>query len=46
MPTQELVESLQKNVEGILGISRLTSGDIRIHVESAEVKKTLYENTE
>ena len=46
MPTQELVESLQKNVEGIVGISRLTSGDIRMHAESAEVKKTLHENTE
>ena len=45
MPTQELVESLQKKVEGIVGISRLTSGDLRIHAESAEVKKTLYENT-
>ena len=45
LPTQELVESLQKNVGGIVGISRLTSGDIRIHAESAEIKKTLHENT-
>ena len=46
MPTKELVETLQNRAEGIRGVSRLLNGDIRIHVESLEAKKTLQEKTD
>ena len=40
MPTKDLVETLQAETEGIRGVSRLISGDLKIHTESLEVKKT------
>ena len=46
MPTKELVETLQNGAEGIRGVSRLLNGDIRIHAESLEAKKTLQEKTD
>ena len=46
MPTKDLVETLQAETEGIRGVSRLISGDLKIHTESLEVKKTLQEKSE
>ena len=46
MPTKDLVEILQAETEGIRGVSRLISGDLKIHTESLEVKKTLQEKSE
>ena len=46
MPTKELVETLQNGAEGIRGVSRLLNGDIGIHAESLEAKKTLQEKTD
>ena len=43
--TKDLVEALQKRNAGIIGVSRLNSGDIRIHTETAAIKKSLYDNT-
>ena len=46
MTTKDLVETLQAETEGIRGVSRLISGDLKIHTESAEAKKVLQENSE
>ena len=46
MSTKDLVETLQAETEGIRGVSRLISGDLKIHTESLEVKKTLQEKSE
>ena len=46
LSTKELVETLQRNAPGIHGVTRLASGDIRIHTESVEAKKTLSESSE
>ena len=46
MPTKDLVETLQAETEGIRGVSRLISGDLKIHTESLEVEKNLQEKSE
>ena len=46
MTAKDLVETLQAETEGIRGVSRLISGDLKIHTESAEAKKVLQENSE
>ena len=44
--TKDLVETLQRETKGIRGISRLMSGDLKIHTESLEAKKLLQEKPE
>lgn len=46
LPTKNLVEALQADTNGIRGVSRLISGDIKIHTESLEAKKSLQEQTD
>lgn len=41
LPTKDLVEALQAETRGIQGVSRLISGDIKIHTESSEAKRAL-----
>lgn len=46
LPTKDLVEALQAGTNGIREVSRLISGDIKIHTESLEAKKSLQEQTD
>ena len=46
LSTKDLVEALQAETKGIRGVSRLISGDTKIHAESLEAKKALQRQTE
>ena len=45
LSTKDLVEALQAETQDIWEVSRLISGDIKIHVESLEAKKALQKQT-
>ena len=46
LSTKDLAEALQTETKGIQEVSRLISGDIRIHAESLEAKKVLQKQIE